>query len=318
MKKAYIIEIIILIILLSILTVLGIKIFKNTFDIGTTYHVAFHDIDSIVVGSPVKLLGVDIGHVTKLKSASDIIYVDFVVADPKLKLPEGTTASIEFFGIAGSRSIALTPPDKNSTEKGIIIKEPIRIGDAFSIMAKFIRATMVSIGGLYEFTKDKDKDSVDRMTQNFLITTSQADDKIVNLSNKIEKGGANVRTRITNITTGMEQINNHIESLNVAKRYNLGKYTINISRRSLIRMYNGVKTFNENSDIYSRKAISISENIDKTKKQFSKIEDVCDAMSKFNDAVTSLNNSLTQENLDKVYDTFENLRLFSENLNASI
>ena len=318
MKKAYIIEVAIFIFLLSILTLLGIKIFKHTFDIGTTYHVAFRDIDSIVVGSPVKLLGVDIGHVTKLKSASDIIYVDFVISDPKLKLPEGTTASIEFFGIAGSRSIALTPPDKNSTEKGIIIKEPIRIGDAFDIMAKFIRATMVSIGGLYEFAKDKDRATVDRMTKNFLITTSQADDKVINVTNKIEKGGTNLRKTLTNTTDGMEKINNHIESLNVAKKYNLGKYTINISRRSLVKWHKQIKIFNENSNNYTQTVSAFSGKLDKTKSQLTQIEEFYDAMNKFNDAVNAFNNSLTQENLDKVYDSVENLKLFSENLNAGI
>ena len=59
--------------------------------------------------------------------------VDLFTND-KIKLPQGTKATIEFFGIAGSRSIELTPLDKNSNEKGIVVRDPIRIGDAFAIM----------------------------------------------------------------------------------------------------------------------------------------------------------------------------------------
>ncbi|MCQ2957751.1 MAG: MCE family protein [Candidatus Gastranaerophilales bacterium] len=318
MKKSYIIEIIIFIILITILSLLGLKAFKHTFDIGTTYHVAFHDIDSIVVGSPVKILGVDIGHVTKVKSAYDQINVDFVVTNHKIKLPDGTVASIEFSGIAGSRAIELTPPNKISDEKGIIIKEPIRIGDAFGIMSKFIRATMVSIGGLYEFAKDKKREDVDRMTQNFLTTTHKTDDKIINVTNTIEKNGAVLHTGLTNTTAGMTRVTNDIETLNISKNFNIARYTVNLSRRSLIKMHKRIKVFNDNAEKYSDIAISISDKSDKAKKYISEISDVCEAMAKVNNAVDVLNQHLTQENLDKAYDAFENLRLFSENLNNSI
>ena len=80
--------------LLSILGFLGLKIFRNAFDIGTTYHVAFHDIDSIVIGSPVRILGVGIGHVTKIQTDYDKIFVDFVVTNDSVKLPQGTKATI--------------------------------------------------------------------------------------------------------------------------------------------------------------------------------------------------------------------------------
>ena len=188
MKKSFIAELFLFLLLLGILALLGANIFKHTFDIGTTYHVAFHDIDSIVVGSPVRILGVDIGHVTKIQTGYDKIYVDFVVTNENVKLPQGTKATIEFFGIAGSRSIELTPPDKNTEEKGIIVRDPIRIGDAFSIMEEFLRATMASIAGVYQFAKNRTQDNAVRDTANMLNATNQADDKIADITNIIQEG----------------------------------------------------------------------------------------------------------------------------------
>ena len=48
MKRTLILEIILFIFLIILLLFLGAKIFKRTFDIGTTYHVSFSDIDGML------------------------------------------------------------------------------------------------------------------------------------------------------------------------------------------------------------------------------------------------------------------------------
>ena len=58
-------------ILILTLAIFGVKLFKNTFDIGKTYTISFQDINGIEIGSPVRILGVDVGHVTKIKNDFD-------------------------------------------------------------------------------------------------------------------------------------------------------------------------------------------------------------------------------------------------------
>ena len=318
MKKSLIIEIFLFLALLCVLGFLGTKILKHTFDIGKLYHVAFNDIDSIVIGSPVRILGVDIGHVTKIQTDSEKIYVDFVVTDDNVDLPQGTKATIEFFGIAGSRSIELTPPEKNSEEKGIVVSDPIRIGDAFSIMEEFLRATMVSIAGLYQFAKGRTQDDAARDTENMLKATNEADDKIVDVTSVIQKGGAKLHNGLFGTTKGMQRIYDETKVFNFAENVNRTKYGVKMTSRSLKKIHRNISDLNkklefkiEKMNIHYKKLGNIKENM-KTVTEFDKpLENLTKALEKFN-------NDMTQENLDKVYDSFENIKEQTAELEKSI
>ena len=67
MKKQRITEIIILVIIFSILIVGGIIFDHYKNEKPNTYNIVFKDIDSIVKGSPVRFMGINVGHVVKLK-----------------------------------------------------------------------------------------------------------------------------------------------------------------------------------------------------------------------------------------------------------
>ncbi len=314
MKKSLIIELLIFIVLLTTLSILGVNAFKHTFDIGTTYHLAFKDIDGIVIGSPVRIMGVDIGHVTKIQNSYDEIYIDFVVPDSKLKLPAGTNATIEFFGIAGSRSIELTPPNANTKAEGFIIDEPIRLGHAFSIMSKFLKATMVSIGGLYEFAKGKTQDNVNNITANFLKNTNSADDAIANITATIEEGGAKIHKSFAGTTIGMAKFNNAITDLNISQNFNTARYAVNSSKRTLLRVHRGITAVNEQLPVYTEETANVLNSARKIPEKIKAMDKLSKSICELDKTLEVLDKQVTQENLDKVYDAFENVKFFSENL----
>lgn len=319
MKKSLIAEIFLFILLLGILFLLGVKLFRHTFDIGQSYHVAFNDIDSIVIGSPVRILGVDVGHVTKIKTAPDKIYVEFVITDNNVKnLPNGTKATIEFFGIAGSRSIELTPPEKDSEDMGIIVSDPIRIGDAFDIMKEFLRATMVSIAGLYEFAKGRTQEAAANDTAHLLKATNEADDKIVDVTNIICEGGIKLHNSFIGTTKGMSRVNEEAKRINFSKSINIGRYATNLTKRSLIKIHRNIKDLNKNLEI---KADDLQVNYDKIGNISDKKEALINldkTMENFSQTLQNFEKNLTQENLDKVYDSLEELKFKSEELENSI
>ena len=318
MKKSLIAELVLFIALLSILGLLGTKILKHTLDIGTTYHVAFHDIDSIVIGSPVRILGVDIGHVTKIQTGYDKIYVDFVVTNENVKLPQGTRATIEFFGIAGSRSIELTPPEKGSEEKGIVVRDPIRIGDAFGIMEEFLRATMASIAGVYQFAKNRTQNDASKDTANMLNATNQADDKIVDVTNVIEKGGANLHKSFLGTTKGMTRVYDETRVFNFGENVNRAKYGIKTTSRSLKKAHRSIKELNKNMEVQIQEMNVQYEKMQNIKEKVLSINDIDKALSAFSSSLEKLDKNMTQENLDKVYDSFENIKEQSAELEKKI
>ena len=60
-------------------------------------------------------MGLQIGHVEKVKIVADHVYVKFVLEDKNLTLPKGVIATVEFNGVSGgSKSLELYEPTKES------------------------------------------------------------------------------------------------------------------------------------------------------------------------------------------------------------
>lgn len=135
MKKERIVEIIILIILfLSAVT--GALLFNHyKFEKPNTYNIVFKDIDSIVKGSPVRFMGINVGHVVKLRRKDKYIICKIRITKDGVKIPDSTRAKVAFNGLGGSKSIELLPPLTDDTDiKGIIAAESLRINDVVSVV----------------------------------------------------------------------------------------------------------------------------------------------------------------------------------------
>ncbi len=318
MKKSHIIELILFIIFVTMFGTFGVKAFKNTFDIGTTYHLAFNDIYGIEIGSPVRILGVDIGHVTKIQENYDEIYVDFIVSNPDVVLPEGTHATIEFFGIAGSRSIELTPPNGNVEAQGILVHDPIRIGDAIDIMGKFAKVMMVSIGGAYEFAKNRTLQEVEASTAAFVTTTNNADNRVEGVTASIKNIHHNLHKSFAGTQKGMDRVYEHAEGLNVTENFNRGQYLTNLTKRYLLKAHRNLKKANKYTLHCSNSADFMCKQVQNVNEKIEQIDKIYEAFKGVETAMKEFDSNLSQENLDKVYDKVEELRLQSEELKESI
>ena len=99
-----------------------------------SYHVFFSDTNGIRNGSPVKIMGNEIGYVSNVKVINnDEIFVSFVITQPQITIPAGTIANIESTGLVGSRSLELYPPEKKPSKPDelLIPINPGRVQGAF-------------------------------------------------------------------------------------------------------------------------------------------------------------------------------------------
>mgnify|MGYP002626536340 CR=1 FL=1 len=94
------------------------------------------DVDGLIVGSPVKFLGVPVGYISKVKIVSNEVYLKFVITDEDFVLPKGAIATVEFNGMGGSKSLEIYPPTKESIASGkiIAVNNPVRLNDAMSLL----------------------------------------------------------------------------------------------------------------------------------------------------------------------------------------
>ena len=127
-----------LIIILIIVAVFSTgKIFKDKYN-QNDYQIFLQDVDGLIVGSPVRMMGIEVGHITKIKPTNTEIYVKFILTNPKVYIPQGTYATVEFSGLAGSKSLELYLPQKgdyidNSTPV-LSIQPPKRLHDAMGLL----------------------------------------------------------------------------------------------------------------------------------------------------------------------------------------
>ena len=153
------------------------KNFKN-------YQIFMDDIDGLIVGSPVKFLGVQIGHVKKIKVISSEVYVRFIVTQKDLELPTGAIATVESSGLGGSKALEIYPPDKTKvTDKLIVSKSPTRLGKVLTLFKgifKELDSILTTINGAAQRFEE------DIPIQKNVVQPVDADNELLKLDKKIE------------------------------------------------------------------------------------------------------------------------------------
>ena len=136
-KKLFLLlEIIIWILLLGGLIFLGVSSAIQRLSNHKCYQIVFNDVDSLIIGAPVRVMGIQVGNVTAVKPLDDKVYVSFIITDNKVTIPDGSNVSIQFTGIAGSKSLEITPPRSHvKNSKNFNVSEPIRINSLMELQS---------------------------------------------------------------------------------------------------------------------------------------------------------------------------------------
>lgn len=119
------------------LVVTGVRVHRhNKAKELVTYQLFMPDVDGIIVGSPVKFMGVQVGYVDKIKIVSNDVYLKIVITDKNITLPKGSVVTVEFNGMGGSKSLEVYPPTKESlaSKKLISVQSPKRLHDSLSLL----------------------------------------------------------------------------------------------------------------------------------------------------------------------------------------
>ena len=77
-KLAQFIELFIWFLLLVCIVGIGI-VTKHNYNQYKTYKIFLQDVDGIIKGSPVRMMGIHIGYVRKVKIINDMVFVDFII-----------------------------------------------------------------------------------------------------------------------------------------------------------------------------------------------------------------------------------------------
>ena len=107
------------------------------------YKIFMPEVDGLIVGSPVRAMGIEIGHVIKIQPVKDEVFIKFVLTDKSVILPRGTAATVEFNGMAGSKSLELYLPDKDTyvdaTVPTLTVHSPKKLSDATGLLNEMFK-----------------------------------------------------------------------------------------------------------------------------------------------------------------------------------
>ncbi len=130
------IELAIWLIVLAV-AVVGVKTYRyHKLKELKTYQIFMPDVYGMIVGSPVKLMGVQVGYVQTIKVVNNNVYVKFVITEKDVEIPEGSVATVEFNGLGGSKSLEITQPTKETlaSKQLIVVTQPIRLFDSMNLL----------------------------------------------------------------------------------------------------------------------------------------------------------------------------------------
>ena len=159
----------------------------------STYHIFLKDIDGLMKGSPVKIMGVQVGYVTEINVIDDYMYVSFIIPKSDVTIPHGSKALIESYGIAGSKSIELYPPEEKADETKdlLFVKEPIRASSAFQtrndIAKTLITVSEGTTAMLDTQTAAQHKKNIQKITELSATDLDFIDEKSDALTKKLQK-----------------------------------------------------------------------------------------------------------------------------------
>ena len=148
-----------------------------------SYQIFMPDVDGMIVGSPVKYMGVQIGYIKNIKILTDKVYVRFVITEKNVTLPKGVIANVEFSGLGGSKSLELYPPIDEDSDKIIIVPDQRRLNDSLTLINEMF-LKIDSIGTrITLFADDMGVISDNKLN----IDSSVMENKIINLNEFVDQ-----------------------------------------------------------------------------------------------------------------------------------
>lgn len=213
MKKPILIEIVVWSAILAIVFTVVIFAYSKLFVEPNIYTIEFKDIDGITKGSPVRFMGMNVGYVRNLTSKPKHIDVQIIVTRKDMKIPNGTVARVEFYGLGGSKSIELMPPD-GSCDVGILTDYTIRINDVVQEATGLVDI----IEEIEKYVKGLDKAGMQRFLK---VVKDVKDDKLIEtqgnfhqMQNNISKKSKEIQNKEISAQEKIKQTEENIDKIN--------------------------------------------------------------------------------------------------------
>ena len=184
-----------LIVILVVVIISTLCFIHNQKNRENDYYAYLPDVNGLIVGSPVRMMGIEVGHVIELKPTKEDVRVKFILTRKGVYIPQGTEYTVEFSGMAGSRSLELYPPDEDtyvsSSTPLLTCLPPKRLNEAISMLNYMYKKltsiiyTTSTFGeklGAFQLNKDMNFDR-EQVSESFKYYDGLIDDATIKAEN---------------------------------------------------------------------------------------------------------------------------------------
>ena len=154
------------------------------------------DVDGMIVGSPVKFMGVQVGYVQKIHIVNNTVYVKFVLTEKDVEIPQGSVATVEFNGLGGSKSLEITQPTAETLASNnfIVVNEPKRLSASMTLLNEMFDK-LGAIGARSSFFMNQFADE----TENITVTPNEITNSLIKINtalDNMQENNQKFKTRI--------------------------------------------------------------------------------------------------------------------------
>ncbi len=265
MKKLvlYTLEIIIWLALIYFISQAAISVFFPHWSKSKEYVVEMHDINGLIVGSPVRLMGMKIGHISQIKYDYDQVLITMKITKKGLYIPDGTTLEIDAASLGGDRSVELMPAQLET--KGMSIKNPRRMVDLYKSADDAVEDLVSGFAQMLSMLNSSTPQELDSK----IISSNKRIDDFNTLCNDVTKGmnSYNPKT-VQNIKVKLEGMQSKSYGTAVLQEVKEGKQdldNINSQSKAVYKVTQDIspKNLHENTDKLVKTTEKISSNIEK-------------------------------------------------------
>lgn len=293
-------------------TVWGISSYINTIKNNkAVLSLEFNDIDGLDIGAPVNFMGVFVGSIDKFKIADDKVKVTFTLDNKSIQIPDGSTATVQFTGLVGAKTLEIEPPKKPTKSKlKLISVDPIRISSYTEISAKSLDALKEGCNAILNMLGDG---AVYNAKNNIINVGLASSDAIFYADQTCEIIHNAKITILGSLTTINRSLDNNINTtdriINSMQTRNYNEDTIAILRAvkyTIFYFYQNLKETNYKRylDDFIYAGNSMNKRIDQNSMKFFKglkVENIIKSIDSFNNKVLNF-----RDIIENIYSKLEN------------
>lgn len=236
-KQKLLLEIFIWILLLGGLIFFGVNIVVHHLNKYQSYQVIFKDIDGLIVGSPVRMMGIQVGHITEVTPTNDEVFITFVITENNLQIPKGSIVSVQFTGLAGSKSLEIEPP--KTQKKGgpfLEVNEPIRVSSLMGIQTRISESILQTAQSVLAFFGENQPKVIGQHIKQVTINTGTSVSQVKGINTNLNKTSKQLSENIKNMNVYFTSRDKDFSSLGKS----LNDETLNKNLKETITSLNSI------------------------------------------------------------------------------